>query len=191
MSNATDSKRAKRSEPQPSAGEAPSSGHPEQSAQHTERQNPQKPRHAVDGTQTGADDAAPLCPEWCDPAQHFDDAEVDGTTTRYHRSMVEVQVPGWGEAQVVRKDAAGCAGVVTIALNPGGWADLESYTEAGEYQHAVGDAMHQLISIAWPQDRVSEIRDRAAAMSDEALPQYIELFQAEQARRAASSATVV
>jgi hypothetical protein len=133
-------------------------------------------------TETKHAAALPPCPAWCDPAQHSDDPESDGTATHYHRSA-DVEVPGWASAQVVQTVKASSAGPVSISVSPGGWAELESYAEARAYQGAIDEAMHRLISIAWPQDRLSEIRAIAAGILDEVLQQYIELFQAELAGR--------
>jgi hypothetical protein len=59
---------AKRSEPQPSAGKAPASGHPEQPAQHTERKEAQQDRHSRDATQMTVSATVPSEPglgtEW-------------------------------------------------------------------------------------------------------------------------------
>ena len=64
MSNATETKTAKVLEPQPSAGEATPPGHTEQPAEHTERKDSKKPRHAAEGTQATTAATAPLGTEW-------------------------------------------------------------------------------------------------------------------------------
>jgi hypothetical protein len=92
MSNATEPKTAKRLEPQPSAGQAPSSAHTKQPAQQTEREDSHKPGHAADATHASPSPTATgrqPCPHWCRAHDHV------GSTVVVHRSEKE-QTTGLG-----------------------------------------------------------------------------------------------
>jgi hypothetical protein len=73
MSNATES-------------ESTSATRANQPAQHTERKDSQKPRHAAEATRTQAPTTVPPCPEWCQ-------LTMTNTVTQSHRFSTSRSLP--------------------------------------------------------------------------------------------------